>query len=66
MSKSDDTLPSSEGWDATTERREWAAAVDADRCSRIAKRRNKRLVEVIDTGRPVLRFICILEDLPDD
>ena len=28
--------------------------------------RNKRLVEVIDTGRPVLRFICILEDLPDD
>ncbi|AFY85554.1 hypothetical protein [Oscillatoria acuminata] len=53
-------------WDLLKETREWSAATSEDLCKKIAKRKGKRLVEVIDTGQVPLRFVCILEDEPDE
>jgi hypothetical protein len=53
-------------WDTCEEGREWAAAATETACQKIAKRKGKRLVEIIDTKNNPLRFICILEDYPDE
>lgn len=48
-------------WDPVTEERDWSAVVSPERCYRIARRTGRRVVEVIDTTKGDLRYICIFE-----
>jgi hypothetical protein len=51
-----------ENWDWQTETREWSAAATELACFAIARMKNKDLVEIIDTKRGILRFVCIFRD----
>lgn len=53
-------------WSPLTETRDWAAAATEANCYKIAKRKGKRVVEIIDTGRGILPIVCIFEDIQDD
>ncbi|WP_017655397.1 hypothetical protein [Fortiea contorta] len=53
-------------FDPLTETRDWSAAASEERCRRLAKRKGKRLVEIIDTEDEPLPIICIFEDYPDE
>jgi len=53
-------------WNPLTELRDWAAAATEANCYKIAKRKGKRVVEIINTGRGILPIICIFEDKQDD
>ncbi|MBE9064055.1 hypothetical protein IQ256_24170 [cf. Phormidesmis sp. LEGE 11477] len=48
-------------WDPVTEERDWSAVVSPERCYRIARRTGRQVVEVIDTTKGDLRYICIFE-----
>lgn len=56
----------SEQWSPVTETRDWAAAATEANCQKIAKRKGKQVVKIINTGRGVLPIICIFEDYPND
>ncbi len=60
----DDIEENSEGesWNPLTETREWSAAATELACFALARMKNKDLVEIIDTKRGILRFICIFKD----
>ena len=45
-----------------TETREWSAAATELACFALARMNDKDLVEIIDTKRSILRFICIFKD----
>ncbi|WP_341527826.1 hypothetical protein WKK05_00225 [Nostoc sp. UHCC 0302] len=51
-----------ENWDWQTETREWSAAATELVCFALARMKNKDLVEIIDTKRGTLRFICIFRE----
>ncbi|MBD1929452.1 hypothetical protein H6F74_24880 [Trichocoleus sp. FACHB-90] len=64
--KEDKPDESSKLWNPLTEQRDWAAAATEANCYKIAKRKGKRVVEIINTKRGILPIICIFEDYPDD
>ena len=64
--KKDKPDESSKPWSPLTEQRDWAAAATEANCYKIAKRKGKRVVEIINTKRSILPIICIFEDYPDD
>ena len=53
-----------ENWNPLAETREWSAAVTELACFAFAlvRTKGKDLIEIIDTKRGVLRFICIFKD----
>lgn len=51
-----------ENQDWRTETREWSAAATELACFPLARMKNKNLIEIIDTKRGTLRFICIFKD----
>ncbi len=51
-----------ESWNPLTETRDWSAAVTELACFALARTKGKDLIEIIDTKRGVLRFICIFKD----
>ena len=51
-----------ENWDWEKETREWSAAATDYACFALARRKNKDLVQIIDTKRGILRFVCIFKD----
>ncbi|NJM20816.1 MAG: hypothetical protein HC874_24985 [Richelia sp. SL_2_1] len=53
-------------FDPTAEPRDWSAATSEERCLRIAKNANKRVIEIINTEDELLPIICIFEDITYD
>ena len=53
-------------FDPTTETRDWSSAANEERCLRIAKNTNRKVVEIIDTEDEPLPIICIFEDMTYD
>ncbi len=51
-----------ENWNPLAETRDWSAAVTERGCFALARTKGKDLIEIIDTKRGVLRFICIFKD----
>ena len=49
-----------------TETRDWSCAASEEKCLRIAKNTNRRVVEIIDTEDEPLPIICIFEDATYD
>lgn len=47
----------------TTETRDWSCAASEEKCLRIAKNTNRRVVEIIETEDEPLPIICIFEDI---
>ncbi|MDF5729344.1 MAG: hypothetical protein PUP92_15320 [Rhizonema sp. PD38] len=55
-----------ENWDWQTETREWSSAVTELACFSLAKMKGKDLIEIIDTKRGILRYVCIFRDKNND
>ncbi len=53
---------SGEDWDWRTETRDWSAAASELACFSLARMKDKDLIEIIDTKRGLLRYICIFRD----
>lgn len=53
-------------FDPVTETRDWSCAASEEKCLRIAKNTNRRVVEIIDTEDEPLPIICIFEDITYD
>ncbi len=51
-----------ENWNPLTETREWSATATELACFALARMKGKDLIEIIDTKRGILRFICIFKD----
>ncbi len=51
-----------ENWNPLAETRDWSAAVTELACFSLARAKGKDLIEIIDTKRGLLRFICIFKD----
>ncbi len=51
-----------ENWDWQTETREWSGAVTELACFSLARMKGKDLIEIIDTKRDLLRYVCIFRD----
>lgn len=51
-----------ENWDWETETREWSAAATELACFALARIKDKDLIEIIDTKRGLLRYVCIFRD----
>ena len=52
--KEDKPDESSKPWSPLTEQRDWAAAATEANCYKIAKRKGKRVVEIINIQRSIL------------
>ena len=59
-----DDVKRSEGedWNWQTETREWSGAVTELACFYLARIKGKDLIEIIDTKRGLLRYVCIFRD----
>lgn len=64
--KGDGIKRSKRKFDPTTETRDWSSATTEERCLKIAKNTNKKVVEIIDTEDDPLPIICIFEDITYD
>lgn len=53
-------------FDPVTDPRDWSAAFTEEDCQRLAKRKGKKLKEVIRQGSKNLPIICIFEDEDND
>lgn len=53
-------------FDPTSETRDWSAAASEEKCLRIARNTNRRVIEIIDTEDEPLPIICIFEDITYD
>jgi len=53
-----------EDWDWQKETRDWSAAASELACFSLARMKGKDLIEIIDTKRGLLRYICIFKDKP--
>lgn len=51
-----------ENWDWRTETRDWSAAASELACFSLARMKDKDLIEIIDTKRGLLRYICIFKE----
>lgn len=51
-----------ENWNWETEIREWSGAVTELACFSLARMKDKDLIEIIDTKRGLLRYVCIFRD----
>ncbi len=52
-------------FDPVTDPRDWSAAFTEEDCQRLAKRKGKKLVEIIRDESKELPIICIFEDDPN-
>ncbi|WP_414553537.1 hypothetical protein [Anabaena sp. CCY 0017] len=57
--------PNEENFDPITDHRDWSAAETELGCFALARSKGKRLVKIINTKKPSMRFICIFEDYPE-
>lgn len=53
-------------FDFVNDPRQWSAAATKSACFRLARRKGKRLVEIIETETSGLPIVCIFEDYPDE
>jgi hypothetical protein len=51
-----------ENWDWRAEKRQWSGAVTELACFALARMKNKDLIQIIDTKRGSLRYVCIFKD----
>jgi hypothetical protein len=64
--KGDDIKRSKGKFDPTSETRDWSCASSEEKCLRIAKNTNRRVIEIFDTEDEPLPIICIFEDITYD
>jgi hypothetical protein len=64
--KDDDIKRSKGKFNPVTETRDWCMAASEAHCRRIARKTNKRLIEIIDIEDDVLPIVCIFKDFDHD
>jgi len=64
--KDDDIKRSKGKFNPITETRDWCMAASEAHCRRIARKTNKRLIEIIDIEDDVLPIVCIFKDFDHD